>query len=126
MEKISKNFTKKEAVCPCCGYLVEDQRFIKKLQALRDELALPMKINSWFRCINHNDKKKGKKSSYHLQGRAVDIKCGNSIYRRRIIALGIKYGFGGIGIYKSFIHLDNRDTAELVFLDNRKSISSLG
>lgn len=43
------------------------------LQPLRQELKLPIKINSGYRSIELNEKIGGQKNSEHLQGKAADI-----------------------------------------------------
>lgn len=46
---------------------------VNVLQPLRNELRLPIKINSGYRCPELNTYLKGSETSDHLQGKAADI-----------------------------------------------------
>ena len=82
-----------------------------KLVNLRRELDFPFPINSAYRCKQHNANIGGHKKSYHLLGRAVDIRADHD-RAWQIIAAAKKHGFRGIGIDQKgegrFIHLDDR------------------
>jgi uncharacterized protein YcbK (DUF882 family) len=62
-------------------------------------------ITSGCRCEAHNADVGGKPGSAHTKGFAVDIKCGSSLERARLLPLLQQY-FSRIGIAKTFIHVD--------------------
>ena len=106
---VSKNFKLREFQCThpqhqhvqVCGELVE------KLQRLRDAIGRPMIINSGYRCPERNRQVGGSPNSQHMLGTAVDIRV-NGMTPRQVAAEAEKIGFGGIGIYSTFTHLDTR------------------
>jgi len=106
--QISKNFKLKEFQCKDGSQLVKiDSELLHKLQKLRDLIGKPIIINSGYRTPEHNKKVGGAKNSYHLQGKAADIKV-NGISPSELVKYAEQVGFNGIGIYKNFVHLDIR------------------
>ncbi len=87
-----------------------DEKFMQKLQQLRDKLG-PLPISSGVRCEKHNHDSGGYPKSAHLQSKGADIK----IFGPRALALveeARRIGFSGVGISQKgdhstrFIHLD--------------------
>jgi len=113
-KKISTNFSMHELVCPCCGLAKIKPEFISWLQGVRDAYGKKMGINSWVRCVKHNLEVKGKSNSAHLFGNAVDVFVDNSADRYRLIEIAVQYGAYGIGVYKSWVHLDRKKRAKRV------------
>ncbi len=75
--RVTQNFWMWEMVCSCCGFHIIDGRFLRKLQALRNRIGLPVTVNSWCRCWHHNSNQDGSSpDSYHLYGMAADIAVG--------------------------------------------------
>lgn len=111
--KISEHFTDLELNCKCgCGKTV-DPALLNLLEGMRFEYGKPLAVTSGARCEEHNRKEGGKPGSLHLKGLAADIVCNDSASRYQLIRLAYELGFSGIGIAKTFIHLDLRpaDTA---------------
>lgn len=85
----------------------------QQLQILRDELNLPIVINSGYRSPQHNLKIGGAKDSFHVRGMAVDIvvkgMTPQQLYNKieQLIKKG-KMIEGGIGLYSSWVHYDYR------------------
>lgn len=118
--KASRNFTWKELECKCgCETRCIDPEAIRLLQALRDRLGKPVHINSAARCPRHNLSVGGAKKSRHLS--QVNLDTGICIQRSDAFDISLRnqsvaevrdqaklVGFRGIGIYKSFIHIDLR------------------
>ena len=77
-----------------------------KLDLARTIAGVPFKINSSWRSIEANERTGGKANSAHLRGNAVDIACGGSSDRFRILDALLAAGFRRIGISQSFIHCD--------------------
>lgn len=91
-----------------CDAAPLDLDLLTKLSRLRTDLGKKMVITSAERCAVHNDKIGGSNNSFHLLGRAVDVKTDSAAHTGEILKLAIKHGFNGVGISKGFIHLDTR------------------
>ena len=106
----SAHFSDNELGCPCCGVNNCVDKLVLSLEALREEVGLPVIVNSGYRCGLHNKKVGGEPNSQHLRGMAADIRVmgmsSSELYRiaRKIPA------FGGFGVAKSFLHVDVRTT----------------
>lgn len=80
-----------------------------KLQQLKQVLGMSsLKIISGTRTPEHNKSVGGAERSEHLNGRATDIDTSGMTDEQRVafVKAATKVGFGGVGIYGSFIHLD--------------------
>lgn len=108
-------FSESELACKCgeCETKM-DSVFMRNLIELREHCGFPFVITSAYRCENHNEDVGGYPSSYHTQGRAVDI----HVYgddASKLLSLARRYGFKGVGVSAKgdfsgrFIHLDNRE-----------------
>ena len=90
------------------------QKLANELQRLRDELGLPIKINSGYRTKSYNKKIGGASNSMHVQAKAADIVVTDitptNLYKRieKLIEEG-KINFKGVGVYDTFVHVDVRD-----------------
>ena len=109
----TKNFTVKELSCQCdhCkNFEISKMNipFMLKLQKIRDLMAEPIVTTSAYRCKAHNEAVGGVSTSFHTKGRAVDIRCTDSVYRANLVQYAITAGCYGIGISSEFIHLDDR------------------
>ena len=68
------NFSLREMTCKCrCGLVIVQMQLLKSLDAVRKDCDQPIIVRSWTRCKNHNKRVGGKRNSYHLYGKAVDI-----------------------------------------------------
>lgn len=105
------HFTPEELACRCggrgCrGAYWHDPALLDALEALRAEMGRPLKINSGHRCAIWNAVVGGVPNSEHRR-MAVDIAFGRH-NRRAMVAAAERLGFAGIGIARSFLHLDRR------------------
>ena len=119
-----KYFKIHEFACKCRGQFCLgntglipyiDIRLIKNIDILRDEFGYPLLVNSCIRCPQWNKKVGGASRSAHIFGQACDLtptrnnemvkKNGLASILREIGGLAL-LRFGGIGLYKTFIHLD--------------------
>lgn len=100
------NFTLAEIACPCCGEVWVDPAAMNALQAMRDALRMPLKINSGHRCAAHNAKIKGAANSEHLR-LAFDVAL-SGINPRAFHDAAIRAGFYGLGYGEDYLHLDTR------------------
>lgn len=113
---ISKNFTSNEVKCKCgkCEVQTYNQEHLDRLQDLRDACG-PLKVNSFFRCKDHNKKVGGSSRSQHLYGNATDViplKVSTDFVFKKAKELGFK----GIIHYKKkgFVHVDSRDVEYII------------
>jgi len=113
--KIGNHFVRSEFACKCgCGFDTVDTTLLHLLEYIRIELKSPIIITSGCRCPTHNTNIGGSKNSYHMQGRAVDIKC-RDVFFETLKATVDKHmdGWGGVGYYPNggWIHIDTRSGA---------------
>jgi len=107
-----KHFSLEEIACPCCGLMNIHPMTIKKLDLLRDALGHSIWINSACRCEIHNAEVGGKKNSTHIctsekYSHAFDLKIKSDADRFQIARKAMAFGFHRIGVYKTFIHIDD-------------------
>ena len=94
-----------------------DKEFSAKLDMARKESGVPYVITSGLRVQGDNSTVGGVQDSAHLQGKAVDLRSGDSTTHFAIVRGAILAGFNRIGVYHdaegkpSHCHLDN--SAEL-------------
>jgi len=102
-----KYFTEEEFSCDGvnCWEMMSAELLIK-LDLARAIAETPFVITSSWRSIEANERAGGKANSAHLRGNAVDIACGGSSDRFRIVDALLTAGFRRIGISKSFVHCD--------------------
>ena len=110
----TKNVKVSEFSCHCgCGYNVIDQRVMDIAQRLREELGVPVRVNSGCRCERHNARCGGVKGSYHVKGKAADLSCKLGAVKmfeavKRLEGAGELPGLEYCILYrgKNFIHVD--------------------
>jgi len=107
MGDLTKNFSRHEFECPCCGECEMDPEFMDVLQKLRDGLGTgfgPVK-GGGYRCETYN----GGKTGSHSEGKAIDPNLSKHLYHKTLKA-AFSLGFTGIGIKnkggKYQLHLD--------------------
>lgn len=125
--QLTKNFKSTEFDCNgrgCCSETPIHSVVLEILQEARDYFGASIKINSAYRCEEHNAKVAGaSKNSQHMKGLAVDIVVNKGkvhpvsvarYFEKKFEEKGIK---GRIGCYtfdasgKGFVHIDVRGTA---------------
>ena len=89
--------------------------FLNRLQEIREEYGKPMRVNSGFRCKNHDALQSSSPNAGngpHTTGRAIDIGVSGSD-ALVLVELARGYGCTGIGIKQSgphasrFLHMDD-------------------
>ena len=89
--------------------------FLQKLDALREVCGFPFIITSGYRSPNHSIEKRKQKPGTHSQGIACDIKVTGGAQRMAIIRNASIMGFNGIGVAKTFVHVDTRETTPVAW-----------
>ena len=87
-----------------------DPVLLMRVDQLRGRFGKPLRVTSGYRCKKHNASEavKGAPNSLHLFGMAVDLACERSEDQYELVKIAMSLGFTGIGIAKTFIHLDTR------------------
>ena len=94
---------------PRCQEEQMDEVFMRMLDKARHIAGIPFILNSAYRNVEWEKAKGRTGTSSHTKGIAVDIACDCSYNRLIIISALLKVGFKRIGIYDTFIHVDNDD-----------------
>ena len=110
-----KYFKLSEFNCTHTGENRMEPEFLEKLDNLRDYCGFPFVITSGYRSPSHPLEAVKEIPGTHAQGIAADIKMTNSAHRYSLIKAALDHGFTGIGIAGTFIHLDTRGTAPVVW-----------
>ena len=107
--------------CRCGCYMPKEvlnnvQKLANQLQYIRDCVAMPIIINSAYRCEAHNKSVGGSENSQHLLGKAADIVIkgldpvlDTYDYLDDLMLSG-EILQGGLGMYQTFTHYDIRKT----------------
>lgn len=116
-----KYFKMKEFECKDgCGMPATARENIKALvehvlDPVREQLGMPIHVNSGYRCSRHNMKVGGAVTSQHMKDEAADIRCGdNAMLQRLIEEQGV---FDQMIVYDTFIHVSFKR-----FGENRKQV----
>ena len=110
MGDLSTHFSRAEFACHCgCGFNRPNQELINKLEEMRRMAGKPIKVISGCRCRAHNRAIGGAVKSQHTLGNAADIIIdGMTPDEVAIVASNVLYARGGIGVYRTFTHIDVR------------------
>ena len=87
--------------------LIRLENLANGLEKIRSAMGGPLKINSAFRNRATNSAVGGASKSRHLMGDAADIAIG-TFDRKKLLQAAINAGFRGIGLGKTFLHVDLR------------------
>lgn len=108
--------TEFERCFPVCSLSDMEQVFIDKLDAAREIAGVPFVLNCAYRSPSW-DKSRGRSGSgYHTKGRAVDVRCVDPELRYKIVSACIRMSLS-VGVYRTFLHIDDRDEP-LLFWSN--------
>ena len=110
-----KHFSKDEFACSHTGNNEIQDKFIEMLDILRENCGFPFVITSGYRSPKHSIEAKKAKPGTHAQGIAADIKTASGQQRHKIIKAAMIMGFNGIGVAKSFVHVDTRKSSPVVW-----------
>ena len=106
-----KYFKLSDFNCQQTGENEMDEAFIHKLDKLREACGFPFNITSGYRSPNHVlEKSKPNGGGTHTKGIAADIYVSGGRQRMQIVKQACAMGcFNGIGVSKTFVHIDMRD-----------------
>lgn len=89
--------------------------FIHSLDELREKCGFPFTITSGYRSERHSIEAAKQAPGTHAQGIAADIAIFTGSQRRAIVKHALELGFGGIGIAKTFVHVDIRTQEPVIW-----------
>lgn len=109
-KKLSSNFKVKEFACTDgSDPIFIDSDLVNVLQKIRNHFGKSVTITSAYRTPTKNKAVGGTTYSQHLYGKAADIKVkGVSPATVAEYAEKLLPKSGGIGVYKTFVHIDTR------------------
>ena len=108
-------FSTEEFDCQETGENQMSPEFLNMLDILRENAGFPFVITSGYRSPNHSIEAKKEKAGTHAQGIAADIKVNSGAERMVIVKEALALGFTGIGVAKTFIHVDIRKTTPVIW-----------
>jgi len=110
--KLSAHFDRAEFQCKCgCKLDTVDVALLEELEAVRGFFNSPVTITSGMRCLKHNKDVGGMPGSYHLIGKAADIRVLGHTPKEIADYVEDRHAYRfGVGRYQSFTHIDCRDT----------------
>lgn len=104
-----KYFKREEFDCTQTGENKIQPLFLDAIDELREVCGFPFHVVSGYRSPKHTiEAAKPGGPGMHSKGLAADIRVGNGIERGLIIKNAIEMGFKGIGVAKTYIHVDLR------------------
>ena len=111
-KKLSTNFTVEEFACKDgSDTVLVAPRLVMVLQSIRSRFGAAVTINSGYRTPQYNAKEGGAAHSQHCYGTAADIVVkGQTPEAVAAFARTLMPDWGGVGVYKSFTHIDVRET----------------
>lgn len=125
---LSKNFRVREFACADKSDAVPvSDKLVALLQQIRDHFGKAVTITSGYRTASHNAKVGGTARSQHLCGTAADIVvAGAEPQEVAQYAEFLQPTAGGIGVYKTFTHVDVRETRSRWDSRSGKEVSVTG
>ena len=101
--------------CQETGNNEMSEEFLEKLDELRHKCGFPFIITSGYRDKTHSIEARKAKAGTHARGIASDIRINNGNEAYDIIKHAQSMGFNGIGVAKSFIHVDIRQGMPVIW-----------
>lgn len=111
-----KYFDLSEFDCTETGENDMKPEFLHALDQLRETCGFPFAITSGYRSISHSsEKNKPSGPGTHSFGLAADIRIDNGNNRMTLVKNALSMGFSGIGVAKTFVHVDMRLTKPVLW-----------
>lgn len=101
--------------CQETGNNEMSEEFLDKLDDLRHVCGFPFIITSGYRDPSHSIEARKAKAGTHARGIASDIRINNGNEAYQIIKHAQSMGFNGIGLAKTFVHVDTRKTMPVIW-----------
>ena len=111
-----KYFKWTEFDCKHTGLNEMDPEFIRKLDLLREACGFSFVITSGYRDPSHPVEARKSTPGTHSSGIAVDIAVNSGQQRLLLVQKALELGFTGIGVAKTFVHVDTRTTTPVMWI----------
>lgn len=98
--------------CSHTGRNEMDPEFLVQLDELRRRCGFAFIITSGYRDPSHPAEARKESPGFHTEGIAADIRVLNGWQRRKIVEEALKMGYRGIGVAKTFVHVDDRSISD--------------
>ena len=109
MGDLSEFFSRKEFACTCgCGFNTVDAGLLNVLIKVRNHFGRELTVVSACRCATKNGAVGSSSNSWHLKGRAADVKV-RGIDPQLVAEAAAQYGATGIKTYEECTHIDTRN-----------------
>jgi|TARA_B110000438_G_scaffold10199_2_gene10358 uncharacterized protein YcbK (DUF882 family) len=110
-----KYFKLDEFDCQETGDNEISEDFVHELDKLREACGFSFKITSGYRSREHSVEKRKQNPGTHAQGIAADIAVQGGAQRMLLVKNALELGFTGIGVARTFIHVDIRETTPVLW-----------
>ena len=110
-----KYFSRDEFKCSETGNNEIHDEFVHALDKLREECGFPFAITSGYRDPSHSVEAKKEKAGQHTLGIAADIAVSGGSQRIIIVSKALELGFSGIGVARTFVHVDIRTSQPVLW-----------
>ena len=108
-------FSLAEFACSETGDNKIKPSFVAEMDDLRDACGFPFVITSGYRSPLHSVEAAKAKPGTHSEGIAADVAVNGGHQRHLIVKYAMALGFEGIGVAKTFVHVDKRTTTPVVW-----------
>lgn len=108
-------FKRPDFDCSHTGENAMQDDFLLRLDELRHRCGFPFIVTSGYRSVKHPIEARKSRPGKHAQGIAADIRVANGYQRRVIVEEALKMGFRGIGVAKTFVHVDDRHSTPVMW-----------
>ena len=108
-------FSRNEFKCSETGNNEIQDEFIHALDQLRESCGFPFAITSGYRDPSHSVEAKKEKAGQHTLGIAADIAVSGGSQRFIIVSKALELGFSGIGVARTFVHVDIRTSQPVLW-----------
>jgi zinc D-Ala-D-Ala carboxypeptidase len=109
------HFKESEFDCKHTGRNDMSPEFLERIDRLRGACGFPFTITSGYRDASHPEESHKAKGGTHTQGIAADVQITNGADRYTIVQTALQLGFTGIGVAKTFVHVDLRETTPVLW-----------
>jgi len=111
-----KYFKIEEFDCQETGENDMQDEFIHALDSLREACGFSFTITSGYRSPKHSIEAKKAAPGMHSKGIAADIRVSGGAQRFLLAKKAFELGFSGIGVAKTFVHVDTRNTVPVLWI----------
>tara|TARA_R110000824_G_scaffold46077_2_gene132833 strand:+ start:1302 stop:1652 length:351 start_codon:yes stop_codon:yes gene_type:complete len=109
-------FKKSDFDCQETGNNEMSEEFLGRLDELRHQCGFPFIITSGYRDPTHSIEVKKAKPGAHTKGIAADVRYSSSSQAYSLVKTAQEMGFRGVGVAKTFVHVDIRETTPVLWL----------